>query len=89
MSDTEERIKQALDRHQTLLQSFVDKGKLTLTIQCDSLEAADELVEWMYNPKQTQMKAELHKIAANELYINKNASAQEKIEHIKALLEGE
>lgn len=70
MKSNEERIKECLQRYENLLQSFVDKGELILSVRVTTKEQADELLAWLYSPEKP-MKSELLEVSWDKALVPK------------------
>lgn len=56
VSMTEEQKQDAIDNLNSMLDSFVEKSPIMLTVEVPNREAADELLAWLYSKEKSPMK---------------------------------
>ena len=56
MATNEERLKEVNDQISSMNKSLMEKTPLILTVEIPTVEAAEEIMSWMYSEKRNPMK---------------------------------
>jgi len=69
--NNEERIEQAEQTVAAFNKALVKRGEIFLEVEVNTVEAADEIMRWLYSEKDSPMKATLLQVAWDKALVSK------------------
>ena len=65
-----DRMEEAQKMADSMVQSFIDKSPLLLTVTVSNAEQAEQILDWMYNSTNSPMKAKLDSVAWDQVGVS-------------------